>query len=182
MEGNRDVTGGMGQRWECVLTYHDRDTRRSRRRYIPVPHRLMTTNEAAKGDARRYEAEAAAAWPEGVLQSPPHHMPPFVADALDEGESGLVLLTLHNTVPPAGCIASVRHSPIFEVVDFLFRQHYVPFLIWVFCLTKHPLEVVSLLSLIPYAIALNLDRHFYVSTDQFLIKVLVFCDRVCIPI
>lgn len=89
----------------------------------------MMMIEAAKADGPQCAAEVAAARAAEVDRSPLLHMPPFVADALNVGESGPALPTPRNIVLPVDCIVDVERFPSFEVVNFLFRQHCVLFLI-----------------------------------------------------
>lgn len=185
MEGIRDGSGRRGRQPESVRTYHGLGTRRSHPIRTPVPRRPMTMSEEAAvddhqpGEATATAVKAAAVGPWLCL---PLRMLPFVWDELDVDGFERAPLTPRNSVPLADCTVVGEHCLISVKVDSLFLRHYVLFLTLVACLKKFQPVAEDLAYQIPSAITLSPAQRSCVSTGQFLIKVLVFCDRECKPI
>lgn len=121
------TSGGIGSvvdGWRAsAVTYHDRDIRRSRRRYTRALRRRKMTSAEASVDACR----GATAGSPAALRSP-FRTQLSASAAQGVGESWLILPIRHKLLVLAGCIAYAVRCQIFVMEDFLSQQRCALFL------------------------------------------------------
>lgn len=163
-----------------MRTYRGHGTRRFRRRRTRGLRRLRTMNGVvAVGGAG--VASAVQAPPAVGQLYPQHRKRPSALDARDEDVYELTPLILRNIAPLVDCTVALTRCLIFVADGSPFPRHCGLVLASAACRAKNPPKARGSAYLTPFAIALSLGRHFYVSIVRFSIVILVFSDTICTP-